>query len=74
MIFRNMVSNQKASLSPVKIIFSKVRVAVLDKVTDFLLFVGKLVVTGVVALISFVYFSGGINEQVSHTMRLSKDQ
>jgi len=38
-------------------IFSKVRVAVLDKVTDFLLFVGKLVVTAVVALISFVYFS-----------------
>ena len=48
--------------------------AVLDKVTDFLLFVGKLVVTAVVALISFVWFSGGINEQVSHTMRLSKDQ
>ena len=46
--------------------------AVLDKVTDFLLFVGKLVVTAVIALISFAYFSGGINEQVNHTM--SKDQ
>jgi len=46
-----------------------VRVAVLDKVTDFLLFVGKLVVTAVVALISFVYFSGGINEQTPASMR-----
>ena len=65
LIFRNMVSNQKASLSPVKIIFSKVRVAVLDKVTDFLLFLGKLVVTVAVALLSFLYFSGGINSDVS---------
>jgi len=46
-----------------------VRVAVLDKVTDFLLFVGKLVVTAVVALISFYYFSGGINEQTPASMR-----
>jgi len=38
-----------------------VRVAVLDKVTDFLLFLGKLVVTAAVALLSFLYFSGGIN-------------
>merc|ERR1719264_966520 len=38
-----------------------VRVAVLDKVTDFLLFLGKLVVTAAVALLSFFYFSGGIN-------------
>ena len=35
--------------------------AVLDKVTDFLLFLGKLVVTAAVALLSFFYFSGGIN-------------
>ena len=43
----------------------KVRVAVLDKVTDFLLFLGKLVVTAAVALLSFLYFSGGINTSVS---------
>ena len=43
--------------------------AVLDKVTDFLLFVGKLVVTAVVALISFYYFSGGINEQVREPVK-----
>ena len=42
----------------------KVRVAVLDKVTDFLLFLGKLVVTAAVALLSFLYFSGGINTSV----------
>ena len=35
-----------------------VRVVVLDKVTDFLLFLGKLVVTTTVALLSFFYFSG----------------
>ena len=46
-------------------IFCKVRVAVLDKVTDFLLFLGKLVVTAAVALLSFLYFSGGINTTVS---------
>ena len=33
-----------------------VRVAVLDKVTDFLIFLGKLVVTGSVTLLSFFYF------------------
>ena len=43
----------------------KVRVAVLDKVTDFLLFLGKIVVTAVVALLSFYYFSGAINSKVS---------
>ena len=48
-------------LSMSKSIFSKVRVAVLDKVTDFLLFLGKVVVTAAVALLSFLYFSGGIN-------------
>ena len=41
-----------------------VRVVVLDKVTDFLLFLGKLVVTSIVALLSFFYFSGGLNEKV----------
>ena len=41
-----------------------VRVVVLDKVTDFLLFLGKLVVTSVVALLSFFYFSGGLNDKV----------
>ena len=32
----------------------------LDKVTDFLLFLGKLVVTATVAILSFYYFSGGL--------------
>ncbi len=41
-----------------------VRVVVLDKVTDFLLFLGKLVVTSIVALLSFFYFSGGLNSKV----------
>ena len=41
-----------------------VRVAVLDKVTDFLIFLGKLVVTGSVTLLSFWYFSGGLNSTV----------
>merc|ERR1719348_1715260 len=43
------------------ILRNMVRVAVLDKVTDFLLFLGKVVVTVAVALLSFLYFSGGIN-------------
>jgi len=46
-----------------------VRVAVLDKVTDFLLFLGKLVVTAAVALLSFLYFSGGINTSAPTPMR-----
>merc|ERR550519_3316486 len=37
-----------------------VRVAVLDKVTDFLIFLGKVVITSTVALLSFFYFSGGL--------------
>ncbi len=44
------------------------RAFVLDKVTDFLLFLGKLVVTGVVAIGSFYIFthrfSDAINENV----------
>ena len=35
-----------------------VRVAVIDNVTDFLLFLGKLVVTITMALLAFTYFSG----------------
>ena len=42
-----------------------VRVVVLDKVTDFLLFLGKLVVTSTVALLSFYYFSGGLSEEAA---------
>ena len=59
MVIRNIHEYQK------NIFFFKVRVAVLDKVTDFLLFLGKLVVTAAVALLSFLYFSGGINTAVS---------
>jgi len=40
------------------------RVAVLDKVTDFLLFLGKLVVVGTVAVLSFYVFSGGLNDKL----------
>ncbi|XP_072568196.1 choline transporter-like protein 2 isoform X2 [Paramormyrops kingsleyae] len=35
-----------------------IRVAVLDKVTDFLLFLGKLLIVGLVGIISFLFFSG----------------
>ncbi|XP_048870095.1 choline transporter-like protein 2 isoform X2 [Brienomyrus brachyistius] len=35
-----------------------IRVAVLDKVTDFLLFLGKLLIVGLVGIISFFFFSG----------------
>ena len=59
MVIRNIHEYQE------NIFFFKVRVAVLDKVTDFLLFLGKLVVTAAVALLSFLYFSGGINTAVS---------
>jgi len=45
------------------ILRNMVRVAVLDKVTDFLLFLGKVVITSTVALCSFWYFSGGLNAQ-----------
>ena len=45
-----------------------VRVAVLDKVTDFLIFLGKLVVTGSVTLLSFWYFSGGLNSTVPSSL------
>ncbi|XP_031419692.1 choline transporter-like protein 2 isoform X2 [Clupea harengus] len=37
-----------------------VRVAVLDKVTDFLLFLGKLLIVGIVGICSFFFFSGKI--------------
>lgn len=37
-----------------------VRVVVLDKVTDLLLFFGKLLVVGGVGILSFFFFSGGI--------------
>uniref|UniRef100_A0A8D3CXR8 Choline transporter-like protein n=1 Tax=Scophthalmus maximus TaxID=52904 RepID=A0A8D3CXR8_SCOMX len=36
------------------------RVAVLDKVTDFLLFLGKLLIVGIVGIFSFFFFSGRI--------------
>ncbi|XP_030637344.1 choline transporter-like protein 2 isoform X2 [Chanos chanos] len=37
-----------------------IRVAVLDKVTDFLLFLGKLLIVGIVGICSFFFFSGKI--------------
>jgi len=46
------------------ILRNMVRVAVLDKVTDFLLFLGKVVITSTVALLSFWYFSGSLGEKV----------
>ena len=65
LIFRNMVSRNTFEYKHIFCV--KVRVAVLDKVTDFLLFLGKLVVTAAVALLSFLYFSGGINTSVSRS-------
>ncbi|KAB7504065.1 Choline transporter-like protein 2 [Armadillidium nasatum] len=43
-----------------------IRVVVLDKVTDFLLLIGKLVVTGTMALLSFGFFSGEIIDLRGH--------
>lgn len=37
-----------------------IRVAVLDKVTDFLLFLGKLLIVGIVGICSFFFFTGKI--------------
>ncbi|KAI4888406.1 hypothetical protein NFI96_018877 [Prochilodus magdalenae] len=37
-----------------------IRVSVLDKVTDFLLFLGKLLIVGIVGICSFFFFSGKI--------------
>ncbi|KAM6956935.1 choline transporter-like protein 2 isoform 2-T2 [Aplochiton taeniatus] len=37
-----------------------IRVAVLDKVTDFLLFLGKLLIVGLVGILSFFFFSGRV--------------
>ncbi|XP_064180126.1 choline transporter-like protein 2 isoform X1 [Anguilla rostrata] len=37
------------------------RVAVLDKVTDFLLFLGKLLIVGIVGIMAFIFFSGRIS-------------
>ncbi|XP_051568187.1 choline transporter-like protein 2 isoform X1 [Myxocyprinus asiaticus] len=37
-----------------------VRVAVLDKVTDFLLFLGKLLIVGIVGICSFFFFTGKV--------------
>ncbi|KPP65219.1 choline transporter-like protein 2-like, partial [Scleropages formosus] len=47
-----------------------VRVAVLDKVTDFLLFLGKLLIVGLVGIFSFFFFSGRIKatEDVGFTL------
>ncbi|XP_076048718.1 choline transporter-like 2 isoform X2 [Oratosquilla oratoria] len=42
------------------------RVVVLDQVTDFLLFIGKMVVVGSVGIASFFIFSGDIKEVKSH--------
>ncbi|KAG0722373.1 Choline transporter-like protein 2 [Chionoecetes opilio] len=43
-----------------------VRVVVLDKVTDFLLFIGKMVVVGAVGVASFFIFSGEVPGLVPH--------
>ncbi|XP_014678248.1 PREDICTED: choline transporter-like protein 2, partial [Priapulus caudatus] len=41
-----------------------VRVVVLDNVTDFLLFLSKLMVVGAVGVVSFYFFSGGLSSYV----------
>jgi choline transporter-like protein 2/4/5 len=40
------------------------RAFVLDKVTDFLLFMGKVLIVGGIAAASFVFFSGGFGDKV----------
>ena len=40
-----------------------VRVLVLDKTTDFILFIGKMVVVGFITIIAFVIFSGTVSEE-----------
>ena len=47
------------------------RVFVLDKVTDFLLLLGKLVVVGGVACVSFYFFSGRIQGGGSENLQLN---
>ncbi|XP_028829388.1 choline transporter-like protein 2 isoform X3 [Denticeps clupeoides] len=46
------------------------RVAVLDKVTDFLLFLGKLLIVGIVGICSFFFFSGRI-QKISNDINLN---
>jgi len=46
------------------IIRNVARVAVLDKVTDFILFLGKLVVVGCVAVLSYYTFSGKLDSSL----------
>uniref|UniRef100_A0A8C7FMN2 Choline transporter-like protein n=1 Tax=Oncorhynchus kisutch TaxID=8019 RepID=A0A8C7FMN2_ONCKI len=41
-----------------------IRVAVLDKVTDFLLFLGKLLIVGLVGIFAFFFFSGRVKTVV----------
>ena len=48
------------------------RVVVLDKVTDFLLFLGKMVVTSAMAVLSFYWFSGSLSKQVSFDLQEPK--
>lgn len=42
------------------------RVVVLDKVTDFLLFIGKMVVVGIIGIASFFIFSGEVKALKGH--------
>ncbi|XP_056263246.1 choline transporter-like protein 2 isoform X1 [Pseudoliparis swirei] len=42
------------------LIRNMIRVVILDKVTDFLLFLGKLLVVGLVGIFSFFFFSGRV--------------
>lgn len=48
-----------------------VRVVVLDKVTDYLLFLGKLVVVGLTAIAAFFFFSGKIKYLHNHSPELN---
>ncbi|KAK2157275.1 hypothetical protein LSH36_194g05083 [Paralvinella palmiformis] len=44
-----------------------VRVAVVDKTTDFLMFIGKLMVVGAVGILSYYFFSGELATKVRET-------
>lgn len=46
------------AISDLFTILESFRVVVLDKITDFLLLMGKLVVVGLVGFLSFIVFSG----------------
>ncbi|KAF2353312.1 Choline transporter-like [Trinorchestia longiramus] len=65
---KNFCSSARSSFS--LLMRNIARVVVLDKVTDFLLFIGKMVVTGSIGIFAFFVFSGeipGVRDELPHT-------